>query len=716
MHRSSTRGIFLSVVLLFSIMLMTLPSNVYGEEISVTSIALEETSLLELTNDSTKDIKTLRIWLGSDFSFKSFKTEKGWVGEKNAQGVIIFTSSESIKPGESVKFGVKTDKPNPGINWKVLDSKDTQVSTGITIAKGLPEVVKNSEPTQNTNNSKESISDESVFRIIPEKPNVGSTIRVTGDNFGALEEYDFYIDTKKIGSFDTDEKGHFMTTMKIPDDQKADRIDFKVKNKNGDEKNLSIRIDNIENRIPISENIPLTIQGIPNTIHRGDFLEIFGTGEPGSGITIEITAPDGEIIRTRTSESNSKGNWKLEPLLVPLDRPFGKYTGTISDGKEEKQVSWILESDKVIVITPTKLMVPAGEIIVFNGTALPNLPLELILEDSHGNERISDILDIGDSGIVNFEYQTTENVDKEGTWTLIATQGQHKELVYVGYDEPPSIPVNLEFDKLNYKSTETAQITLTGVASDKLTMIIIDPSGNIEGESIPIELQPDGRGKYELKLSGFSSGVYSAVIKKGNTQSSERFTVGLQVGAGEIEANSTKLEYEQGESILFLGKTNSNVLLTATLIDPNGKETKSIQLPSDSEGVFTENRLRIPSNGIAGTWTIKVVSGSNFDIIDIVVTAVQTEGLVVNVVEGQEIPGFGTTVKIKVDGATPKSTVFITITSANGDIIDDSLKCNATAGSTCEIPWTISKDLVAGTYTVLVKDSVDTAVTTFVVD
>jgi len=716
MIRSSTRGIFLSVALLFSIMLITLPSNVYGEEVSVTSIALEETSLLELTNDSTKDINTLRIWLGSDFSFKSFKTEKGWVGEKNAQGVIIFTSSESIKPGESVKFGVKTDKPNPGINWKVLDNKDTQVSTGITIAKGLPEVVKNSEPTQNTNNSKESISNESVFRIIPEKPNVGSTIRVTGDNFGALEEYDFYIDTKKIGSFDTDEKGHFMTTMKIPDDQKADRIDFKVKNKNGDEKNLSIRVDNIENRIPPSDNIPLTIQGIPNTIHRGDFLEIFGTGEPGSGITIEITAPDGEIIRTRTSESNSKGNWKLEPLLVPLDRPFGKYTGTISDGKEKKQVSWILESDKVIVITPTKLMVPAGEKIVFNGTALPNLPLELILEDSHGNERISDILDIDDSGIVNFGYQTTENIDKEGTWTLIATQGQHKELIYVGYDEPPSIPVNLEFDKLNYKSTETAQITLTGVASDKLTMIIIDPSGNIEGESIPIQLQPDGRGKYELKLSGFSSGVYSAVIKKGNTQSSERFTVGLQVGAGEIEANSTKLEYEQGESILFLGKTNSNVLLTATLIDPNGKETKSLQLPSDSEGVFTENRLRIPSNGIAGTWTIKVVSGSNFDIIDIVVTAVQTEGLIVNVVDGQEIPGFGTTVKIKVDGATPKSTVFIIITSANGDIIDDSLKCNATADSTCEIPWTISKDLVAGTYTVLVKDSIDTAVTTFVVD
>ena len=35
-----------------------------------------------------------------------------------------------------------------------------------------------------------------------------------------------------------------------------------------------------------------------------------------------------------------------------------------------------------------------GELIKFTGTALPNNPLELILEDSLGNEMISDILEI----------------------------------------------------------------------------------------------------------------------------------------------------------------------------------------------------------------------------------------------------------------------------------------------------------------------------------
>jgi len=72
MSNSSTRGIFLSVVLLFSIALIIIPSNAYAEEINVKSFAFEETTIIELTNDSKEGVNTFRIWLGSDFSFKSF--------------------------------------------------------------------------------------------------------------------------------------------------------------------------------------------------------------------------------------------------------------------------------------------------------------------------------------------------------------------------------------------------------------------------------------------------------------------------------------------------------------------------------------------------------------------------------------------------------------------------------------------------------------------
>ena len=708
MNRSSTRGIFLAVALLFSIVLIIFP-NAYAEEITVTSIALDETSVMELTNDSDKEINTLRIWLGSDLNFKSFKTEKGWVGEKNAQGVIIFTSSESIKPGETVKFGVKADKPISGINWKVLDSKNTQIDTGKTIPGEIQKVIKNTKLNQNSQTTSESISSKSEFRIVPEKPNIDSTIRVTGDNFGPLQEFDFYIDSKKLGTFETDENGHFMTTMKIPNDQKADRVDFKVKDKKGQEKTLSLRIGENINRIPEESNTPLTVKGIPKIVHRGDFLEISGTASPGSGVTIEIHGPDDSIVRTRSAESDSKGNWKLEPLLVPLDRPFGKYTGTISDGRESITESWEIESDKVIIITPTNLKFESGEIMKFNGTALPNKSIELVLEDPLGKEIVSDIIKVGETGIVEFEFPTTQNTP-EGTYTLIATQEKEKEFTYAGLGQLPTIPVNLEFDKLSYKIGETAFITLSGKPSEIVSLLIVDPSDKPKGEATSITLQPDGRGTHSIELKGYSSGVYTAVISKGSAQSSEVFTVGLVTGSGEIKINTTKLDYYPGDSILILGDTGENVLLTVTLIDPEGSQIKIKETFSDKNGKISEGSFRIPTDASTGEWTISAKSGSNFDNAIINVIKQKDQGMTVEVGEGQEIPGYGKTINIHVFGAS--QTVEIEIVAEDGEIIQE-LSFPASGDGEINQPWIVPKDTEPGTYTVKVSDAYYNAETTF---
>ena len=105
-------------------------------------------------------------------------------------------------------------------------------------------------------------------------------------------------------------------------------------------------------------------------------------------------------------------------------------------------------------------------------------------------------------------------------------------------------------------------------------MLIIDPSDKPKGEAISITLEPDGRRMYTLDLDGFSSGIYSAVVSKGSAKSTEVFTVGLQTGSGEISISTTKLSYEPGEAVLVLGETKPNILLTLTMIDPDGNEVK----------------------------------------------------------------------------------------------------------------------------------------------
>ena len=711
MSKSSKRGIFLSSVLLLSLIVILTPTNAYADEINVKNLSLEETTILELTNESKEEVNTFRVWLSSGFDFKSFKTEKGWSGEKTPQGVIVFTSSDTIKPGESVKFGFKTDKISTGINWKALNEDDKQIDTGKAVPGEFPTTLENPTNTeQQIEKTSYGVASDSTFRIVPEKPNVGSTVRVTGDNFGTLQEFDFYINSKKIGSFETDEDGHFMTTMKIPEDQDADRVDFKIKDMHGEEKKISLRIGNIDNRIPISDDIKLTIKGLPNIIHRGDLLEISGTGNPGSAITAEITTPEGEIINSRTAEVDTKGNWELEePVLIALDAPFGKYSATITDGRESILKQWSVESDKSIIIAPSTLKFDLGETMTFSGTAIESKPIEIVLEDPLGKEIFSDILQVDNNGEVEFEFET-EQTSLKGTYTVIATQEKEKEFIFVGLGQLPTIPVNLEFDKLNYKTSETAIISLSGTESEIVSLLIIDPSDKPKGDSISITLLPDGTGTYELDLDGFSSGVYTAVVSKGTAQSTEIFTVGLQIGSGDIKINTTKTDYLPGDSILILGDTNPNVLLTITMTDPNGDEIKVKETFSDKNGKISEDAFRIPSDGVAGTWTINAKSGSNFVNTEIIVRAVEQEGMIVSIEEGESFGGVGKTMNIHVFGGA--QTVTIKIIAEDGEVITQ-LEFPASNEGEINQPWIIPKDTEPGTYTITAEDAFNSAEATF---
>lgn len=712
MNKLGNREISISIIILFSISLILIPLEAYADEVNVVSIGLDETVIVTATNNSENEIKTFRVWLGEEFNFKSFKTEKGWIGEKNQQGVIIFTSSETVKPNELVKFGLKTDKINPIINWKALDQENKIIDTGIVKLSKLSKVNQNLniELNENYNNNGISIFSESTFRVIPDKPNPGSTIRITGDQFAASQKFDFYMDAEKIGNFITNSKGHFITTMQIPNIEKENSVDFKIIGYDQIEKKLSVKLGENENRIIVDKNIRLEIKGMSDTAYQGDVLEINGIGIPGKSITIEIINPEKITISSRITLIDEIGNWKLlEPINIPLNAVFGEYSVTVSDGRTQVLKKINIETNKVIIINPEKIKFDEGELIKFSGTVMPNIPLELILEDGLGNEMASDIIEVLDSGIVEFEYQTTENEDVEGTWTLIATQNKDKEFIYVGYNVSPVIPVGIKLDKTNYKSTETAVISLAGEPSEKISLIIITPSGSVLGKDVVIELKLNGRENYNLDLSGYVSGMYTAVIKKGGSENSENFSVGLVAGSGEIKSEITQTEYKQGEQILLLGSTaNANSLMIVTLIDPNGKEIKSLEIASNSKGIFSEKRLKIPSTGEIGLWQINIKSGSNLDKIEFSVSPVIVKGMTVKATEEVKVGNL-----LEIDILTShKTSIIIEISDMNENIVQK-MTCNTTKEFKCETFWSVPKDTIPGTYTIKAYDSINSDETTF---
>lgn len=337
----------------------------------------------------------------------------------------------------------------------------------------------------------------------------------------------------------------------------------------------------------------------------------------------------------------------------------------------------------------------------FNGTALPNTPIEIIIENPLNKEIFSNIFQVDESGFTEFEYQT-EKSSMKGTYTIIINQKEHRELIFTGIGELPTIPIKIEFDKINYKSNEVAKILLTGEASEILSLLIIDPSDKPKEETISITLQPDGRATHKLDLANYSSGVYTAVISKGSTQNIKIFTVGLQTGSGEISISTTKQEYLPGDAILILGETGKNNILIVSLLDQKGNVINEKEIFSDKNGKISSNVLRIPADAQSGKWTINAKSGSNFSTIPINIIKDVNEGMIILIEEGGKIPSVGEIITIKVTGV--QQTVEIMISSSKGEIIDK-LSFPASDQGEINLPWIIPKNIESGTYTISITDA-----------
>ncbi|MDA0853228.1 MAG: biofilm-associated protein [Crenarchaeota archaeon] len=712
---SPIRVISILTIVLCSLVLILIPSNVYAQELDVKSIGLDETSLITLTNNSSEDVKTFRIWLQEDFNFKSFKTEKGWIGEKNPQGVIIFTSSESIKMGQSVKFGIKADKQNAIINWKGLNQNNEVIETGLVKSDNLPIVTQNQIINEKFENTGNTILLESTFKVIPDKPNPGSTIRLVGENFGESQKFSFYIDAQKITDFATDENGEFITTGVIPNLEKEQRVDFKIIGYDQAETKISIKLGNGDNRISETENIKLTMEEIDNSIKIGEILNINGKGTAGKSVIVKIVNSEKNTIITKTTQIDSTGNWEfLDSITIPFDAVLGEYSILLEDGNYNVLKKIDVVTNKIILINPTKIMFESGELMKFNGTAIPNSSLELILEDNLGNEKISDIIQVQSSGFIEFEYQSIENDDNEGTWTLIAIQKEVKEFIYVGHGQLPTTPLNMSFDKTNYQKTEYAVIEVIGNPLDKLTLIIITPSGAVKDESTIIELNNNGRGSHKLDLSSYSSGIYTAVMKKNNLQSNERFSVGLQIGSGQINAQTTQDQYTFGERILLIGKSKPNMLMTGKLIDPDGIEIKKIEIISDMEGIFKEENFKIPTDAKTGSWKIEITSGSNLNKVQFEVVSTGQDGISIKAVKEKGKPGYQPNVKISII-SSQKVPMFIEIINEQNELVEK-MKCNTTKEFKCETFWSISKDTLPGMYTIKVYDPTNSSQIAFLLE
>ena len=687
---------------LLTISLFSISENLaYGEnEIIANSYGLENSTILELKNSrgNSVEIDTIRIWLSGDNSFQSFKTEKGWIGKNTPQGVIILSSQDLLKPGEIVKFGIKTLVEKPIINWKALDANGNIIKTAQTSTDTeITDVQEINQPKS------VAIKDDSTFRLIPNKLAPGSEFRVVGNNFVPDQSLNFYINEKISKSFSTDSNGNFLITDQVPEGTTVDRTKFSLSDSVGAETEISIRLIDQQKRT-IGKSLQLVFDETPSTAKRGQIITLQGLATPETTLTITSSQNTLGTISTETITAGFDGKWSFENLFSP-ELELETITIKVTDGKDTVERNIDIISSKLIRINSEETRYDPGDTIIFTGNAIANSDLLYYLEDPKGTEIISDLIKVDSSGIVTFEIQT-ELTQMKGTYVLHANQGKETGISVVGLGEEPVEVIVVNSIKLNYNTNEDINLQIEGQPNATVAIIILDDASK-EKISDTINLGADGFHTFEVESKELSVGTYVVEVRHGKARGDAVFSIGLTQGSGVINMQTTKDEYSAGESILLMGNTGANSLLTLTLYNPEGGVVKQLEVFSSKNGSFQSDKFRIPNDPTIGTWSIKAKSGGNTAEHNFTVTKT-LEGIAVLVDKESKIYSLTDIITISGAGAWESTSIDISFFDSENNEIGDKLTIYATNNGeyVTSIPVAIifPSDLVPGELRIVVTD------------
>jgi len=591
-------------------------------DISVSAKGFENTIIMEFENgeQNTVKIKTINIWLAKGNSFQVVKQELGWNSKPYGDGQgLTFSTSEVLNPGESMKFGVVTAKKVNAINWKVIDENQNQIGpekTKIVEISQTPIIVESVDvEVDNVQQTGDILYGTKKF--IPDNLRTGSNMRLVGNGFSSEQTLQFYLNDEFLKSTESDAQGNFITTIKISDSIGTGISKFKIVDELGNSQISSVKINEQQNRLIKEGQViqEFKINNMPESVTLDNTLSISGVGHPSKPVLITIKNED--VIETiQVVNIGVNGEWNFQKPIT-TDDELGDRTIIIRNDFNETSRNVSIVTGQLFTISVFTATTDLGDVFVLTGTALPNEDLSLLIKNPNDDTIRFDVLKIDESGEIKYEFPNSEY--EEGTYVLKATQNNVTQvsLFTLGTTSYDRVVVYLE--KMNFKANSTSKLTILGPPSTALTLNIFDPSDNRKFTE-SIKTNSIGTKTFEFDLTGYSSGVYKAVVSNPTYQDTAKFSVGLSAGSGAINFSSTQTDYSPGESILIIGNTGANSLLNIFLIDPSGEIIYKGEIFTDKEGGFTTEMLGIPSNAESGIWQIQAQSGLDHKEMEITVS------------------------------------------------------------------------------------------------
>jgi len=603
MRRYPTSGIFISVLLVFSIFTLISISEVNAAEvISVNAKGYENTIIIEFENESASKIKTIKVWPGGEVTFTSFKSEPGWGGGKYSDGkLLIFTATNTLNPGESVKFGLVTDEKVNAMNWKVLDGNDNDVDKGKISIQVISETSSDilEEEGKEIEQAKETGGElYGTKKFIPEQIRSGSDVRLVGNGFGSEKNLKLYLDSTILKSVNTDKQGNFLTTISIPDAYNVGTSKFIIKDEFENIQTTNISIKEPKNRFLKTSNFE--VNNIPAEIRYEETLTISGNAYPQSAIIIAFENNERILEKTRVVSANANGEWVFEETIERTD-DLGEKFVIFKNNQNKTTKNLTVKSDYLIQISMSAVRYNLGETVTITGTADPNNDTTIWVKNEN-KIILYDVFTSNADGGLNYEF-VLDDTFSSGTYTVIIKQESGSDAALFGIGQYPTSVLIALMEKTNFDLNSKAILSIVGPASSNLSIIILDSNDNIKMTD-SITSSSIGKNKYAIDLDGLDSGVYRAVVSSINIQDSVKFSIGLESASGPISLVSTQANYSPGESIFVIGNTGNNARIMVTLLDPSGNISAKIETFSDNSGSFSTDDIGIPPDGALGTWKV----------------------------------------------------------------------------------------------------------------
>ena len=666
----------------------------------VERVDLDGTTVLEFRNDGGAGVAEFRLWLSGGAIPDSYKAAAGWSAEINSVGVMIFTASNPLESGESAKFGIVADAGGQIINWKANDADGNTILSGATSADDAVVVTPDTPvtpPVTPVQPDPAGVLERSTLRIVPSDPGAGAQVRIVGDDFGRNQQLNLFLGGAQLGGpVSTGPDGSFTVTRTIPAGQAPGSAQISIVDSDSSQIAAGITISNrVRSAPPAGEQ--LALGSIPSEVRPGSSIAMSGTGEPGIWATVRI-ADAGVLLTTQVVQVSSSGSWSLT-IPVPSSAPSGSHTAVISDGRSTIERSIAVGASQTLSLEPVRSQYTGGNTVIFEGTAEPG-DVEVLMRDPLGIVILQNMVRVDSSGILRVEYQST-TTESIGTYTMIAKQGQNTVAAFVGLGESTKNRFIVEFDKVGYARSETANVFVTGIAGSKVTLEFLQGDRRVS-DQIVLEATAGVPLYYELDLGILAQGPHKAVVSSAGAQASYNFIVDPSTG-GDIFIGGIKEFVSAGQSILpRIETTREDVLFTMRLFDPDNNLVMSREAFTGI-AKFSNELVRIPSSA-EGMWAVEVVSGSNSDRKTFDVLPEDHTGLLLQLVKVDSSGETGA-IYLKVSMATPEGRYNATLYAPNDDYVksvgnDDVFSEDGTG----LIIISLESGYASGTYTVNMTD------------